>query len=554
VTRRTELILLGLIVVLAAFLRFSSLDLMEFKLDEAIAIDLAEPIFDTGTWPQHGLVSSIKMRNPPTFIYMMAIPMTFSFDPLVITGGLVGLLGVLAVIWCFFVIRPRLGPLIALTACLFFACSPWAVLYARKIWSCDTMPFFSVALIHALFVIYERRKSWVVAAIPILLITLWQIHFSAFGLMFAAGLLVLYRAREIRWTAFLAGTIVGGLLLYPYLDLQSQDEWRDLKVLSGLISGKRVDGKKAKPKKSYSLKTIRMTGDISGDTDLTYALCRHTDTCVSKTRYLDDLGSAGRTLASGGGWLGTCLMLLGFLCVLWRSSKGMTFSRSYPFAHLAPKAYPYWVLLFFIGGHWALFILGRLDGNWPHYYILLYPVPFILMAVAVHALWGLGQGERSTRLPFLSRLEFVTAKLAPVFSAAKRFRVMKWFTGGVAVVVVASHLFTLGSFARFLEREGGTAGDYGVVYRHKADLVAWAVQNGLQPRHVPGYEYHHLFRIAHEWGGESVLHREDKIDNKLSDVYTRVDAYNTLIQPNVAKRHCRAGWRTFGPLKACPRQ
>jgi len=63
------------VLALAAFLRLHALDLVEFKVDEATAVDRAQRLLD-GAWATVGLTSSVGARNPPFFIYLLAIPST----------------------------------------------------------------------------------------------------------------------------------------------------------------------------------------------------------------------------------------------------------------------------------------------------------------------------------------------------------------------------------------------------------------------------------------------------------------------------------------------
>src|SRR4051812_1375056 len=75
------------ILVAAVVTRFVSLDLMEFKGDEAEAMRLAlhalrfsEP--DVGRFsPPGGLRSSVGVPNPPLFIYLIALPLAVVRSP-----------------------------------------------------------------------------------------------------------------------------------------------------------------------------------------------------------------------------------------------------------------------------------------------------------------------------------------------------------------------------------------------------------------------------------------------------------------------------------------
>ena len=69
--------------------------------------DLARRVLD-GDFPTVGLRSSVGARNPPLFVYLTAIPLAVRDDPLAATA-FVGVLAVAAVILTYFVLRPRFG-------------------------------------------------------------------------------------------------------------------------------------------------------------------------------------------------------------------------------------------------------------------------------------------------------------------------------------------------------------------------------------------------------------------------------------------------------------
>jgi hypothetical protein len=94
------------------------------------------------------------------------------------------------------------------------------------------------------------------------------------------------------------------------------------------------------------------------------------------------------------------------------------------------------------------------DRLYPHYLIITFPVTFVLLALGLADLTGAVQGR---------------------FGQAAR-------VGAAAMVVIACAAFvafTL-SFQRYVGREGGTAGDYGVVYRDKAELADFVRAQGLR--------------------------------------------------------------------------
>ena len=154
-------ILIGIVIV-AASLRFCDLGLIELKGDEAVAIHMALPMVEGQSVPKVGLVNSVGLRNPPLFIYLVALPTWISVDPRLVTGLLIGLLSTGAVFATFFVVRRRFGDIVGILSALFFAVAPWPVLYGRKLWAQDVLPLFTVGLLSLFFVVSERPKTkWV---------------------------------------------------------------------------------------------------------------------------------------------------------------------------------------------------------------------------------------------------------------------------------------------------------------------------------------------------------------------------------------------------------
>ena len=111
------------LLALAALLRLGALDRMEFKEDEATALEHASRFVDDGAWPKVGLMASIGVPNPPGFIYLLAIPYALSRDPIFVTA-FVALLNVAAAAAAFLFAARAFNRRVALIAALFFAVGP----------------------------------------------------------------------------------------------------------------------------------------------------------------------------------------------------------------------------------------------------------------------------------------------------------------------------------------------------------------------------------------------------------------------------------------------
>jgi hypothetical protein len=439
--RRWEFLAVLGIAALAAWLRLRQLDLVEFKRDEAIAIDMARGVL-AGHFPTAGLTSSTGALNPPLLIYLTAIPLAVRDDPLAATA-FVALLAVAAVTLTYFVLRPRFGSLVALGAAALFATAPWAVLFGRKVWGQNVLPIVSVGLLWSLFAVLERRRSRAVAFVPIGICLAFQLNFSAIALTIPAAAALLYRASDVHWRALAVGVGVAFLLLEPWLLHQTTHGFADI---SALLS--REDVEEAATAESGPVDAFRISLRLVGVGDWEYV------TAESLTPFSRDAGPAWE-LARSASVVAAALFVLGLITSAVCVVRHAGVARRRPWLELGPAA-GRGLLLVWLAGTWLVYAAPASDRLYPHYLIVTFPVSFVVLALGLADLTGVLRGR--------------------VGRAA-------WF-GAVATVVVvcAGHAaFTL-SFQRYVGREGGTAGDYGVVYRDKAELADYVRARGLRVR------------------------------------------------------------------------
>ena len=434
-----ELALLGLIVLLAAWLRLDELALCEFKFDEAIAINLSTPIVDGMDWPKVGLVSSVEVNNPPLMMYLLALPLLFSSEPVFVTG-FVGLLSVVAIGLCYPLLRRRFGALVALGTAALWAASPWSVLYARKIWGQSLLALFVVVLLHVLLVVVERRKSWHVVWAPILLGTLGQLHLSAIAMIPVLGIVLVARGRQIRWTAFGVGVLVALGMLYPYFHHQLTHDWEDLK-LAASVAKRTEDHERTSPLRPLSL-TLNLLGSsgfdfVTGPSDNAFTRA------APITRKVADAATTATSVIFG----------LGFLGAVIRLARTTRWKRAFPFAEVDPDEARRGIAWLWIAALWGFFLTVPLK-IFPHYFIIAYPAPYIVTLLLLRDLGDL-----------------VPARLARPRAIA--------VAALVTLVVVAFVSFDV-HFRRFIKENRGTDGDYGAVYADKSRAVRFALDNDLE--------------------------------------------------------------------------
>ncbi len=229
---RREWLLLFLILLLAAGLRLTRLDLVEFKYDEATWARSALAIVHEGRFPALGMVSSLGPYHPPLMSYLLALPFALSRDPR-LAAGWIALLGVAAVALTWWVGRTYFGRRVGLLAALLFAACPWAVIHSRKTWT-QNRAALTLLFIAAALSLTARRKPWALAAALAATGLLVSMHLGGIAFILVLLLLTLFFRRSIRLAPLLAGLTLLTLILSPYLLYEVRHDWPNLRGLASL--------------------------------------------------------------------------------------------------------------------------------------------------------------------------------------------------------------------------------------------------------------------------------------------------------------------------------
>ncbi len=231
---------LALILAVGGWLRFSHVDLVECKGDEAVAAHLALQFVKGGELPTAGLMSSVGVTNPPLFIYLL-IPMFFITTNVVAVSAMIAGLGLAAVAATWWIGRRYYGPWCGLVAAAMFATAPWAVVYSRKIWAQDFVPLLTTGLCWAVHALVLGKKPWAIFWVVLLPLAVVQVHFSGLALtaMVIVLLAVLRPKLDWRWAA--GGLMAAVMVLVPYLQRQAKKAWRDVSQARAQIGGKNWD-------------------------------------------------------------------------------------------------------------------------------------------------------------------------------------------------------------------------------------------------------------------------------------------------------------------------
>ena len=253
--RPSDLPILLCILFAAAGMRLGRSGVVEYFHDDAMLATLALEMAAGERFPLTGILSSTGIPNPPTGVYVMAIPFSLSSDPnaaihfiMLLNVGGVGLLWLMA--------HRYFGRRTALIAGLAYAVNPWAVLFSRKIWAQDFhTPLILLGLLLLMYGFVEtasgRRRFRRIAqslSLPLLLFA-FQIHFAAWGLFPLIPMALWLGRKRIARPSMMIAAALSILVLLPYLMGLSQTLNRDPTRISdaarrsAAADGGRLNGK-----------------------------------------------------------------------------------------------------------------------------------------------------------------------------------------------------------------------------------------------------------------------------------------------------------------------
>ncbi|MGJ3238302.1 MAG: ArnT family glycosyltransferase [Anaerolineae bacterium] len=229
--KRRDVILLMLIVFIAGVMRFGNPSVVEFFHDDAMLATLAQEMVAGERIPLTGINSSVGIPNPPTSVYVMAIPFLFDSNPMTAIYFIMAL-NVIGVGLLWLITHRYFGRTAGLVAGLAYALSPWAILYSRKIWAQDFhTPFILLGILLGLYSFCEAKQRQAIATrprwlsrhewaqawtLPILLFG-FQIHFASWALLPLYAVLLMMAWKRISWRALTVSAGLSLLVMTPYL-------------------------------------------------------------------------------------------------------------------------------------------------------------------------------------------------------------------------------------------------------------------------------------------------------------------------------------------------
>ena len=450
-------VLFLLIVLIAAYFRLASLNLAEFKSDEAGTAIVLKALVEHGQVPFLGPPLSTGGSSGPIYYYILAIPFLISTNP-VVASTFVAALNIVGVIFTFKFAREFFNERIALMATALDAVSPFAILFSRKIWNPDLIFPFTVILFFCLYTFVIKGRPKYLVPIFALYAIILQIHPVTLFLA-PVILLFLWRFRSgIRLKYLLVGVALFLMLFAPFIYGQ---------VSSGFGEG----GSFASTLKDFIFDNVNLSvvGLLSADTSgagFDYILGSSAPAFFSSIFNVNDYFIVENI----------CLYL-GFALVLVRASRH-PFGENVKYSILlAWVAIPSLILLFF----------NPTFGLYTHHLVMFFPANFLMIAVLFDYAMTRRKGISilGRRLPSWPKIAKISAVVV------------------LASILLAQMAFGFG-FLAFLNSTGGTAGDYGVGVQYKIDVASYiahdsngsgfTLSSNMTPGQI-GIEYDYLLSL-----------------------------------------------------------
>lgn len=219
---------LAICLLLAAILRFSFPQDIEYKGDERYMMIMLEQYRHSHMIPPIGMRSSAGVPNPglSVWIFLFLGQVFHASTPVGLARG-VAVLNMLALAVLFVTVRtvvPRAEREVWSWAAAIFSVNVYSMLFSRKIWAQCTAPLLTALLILAWF---HRDRRLGAFFCGLLMALLGQIHMA--GFFFAAALLLWggvferfrRHPRPMPWVFLGAGLFLGSLPLLPWLPYAS---------------------------------------------------------------------------------------------------------------------------------------------------------------------------------------------------------------------------------------------------------------------------------------------------------------------------------------------
>lgn len=210
-----------IVISLGTILRLIWPENMEWKFDEQWMFEHAKSFADASSWPMLGMESGGKVKNPALSVWIFILFSLFAKTPLGLLSWVQWLNVFTIGSWLLLIkkIKHRFKEEIFLGLAL-FSVSPLPILFSRKIWAQNVLPFFTLGI----YVSFINRASFMGAFLWGLIGGLiGQIHMSGFFFSFSIFITVFVKEFLIdkrkysSWTGWLSGSVLSFIPMIPWI-------------------------------------------------------------------------------------------------------------------------------------------------------------------------------------------------------------------------------------------------------------------------------------------------------------------------------------------------
>ena len=211
--KQYEFACMGLILVGIIFRLLWNGD-MEWKGDEMVMVQFAQDAAKQNFWRAVGMDSSAGIPNPGLSLWLFSLVAHIDSSPLFL-NRFVQVLNILAILgfFYFFAYKEKTyhKRFLWFSALALFSVSPLPIMYSRKIWAQDLLPFFMFFI----FLSYFKKKDFFLG---LSLALIGQIHMSGFffGFPFFFYLFLKKANQSQKLLPITFGGIIGSLPLIPF--------------------------------------------------------------------------------------------------------------------------------------------------------------------------------------------------------------------------------------------------------------------------------------------------------------------------------------------------
>ncbi|MBT3585395.1 MAG: hypothetical protein HN509_10855 [Halobacteriovoraceae bacterium] len=225
--------LLGTTLFLLAFtVRALLISSARFTFDEASFFEIVHKTFEGEIFPLLGSpVTAGKARMPGSLFFLfMTISQFFSPGPEAV-NLFTAFCKALAVLFVWRGLRYRFSRSSSFLVALFFACSPWSILYGERIWNSNLIGFFVAIAFWGSISLRYRYKSWKLIVVMISCGVMPQIHLSA-PIVWGPIMALIWPTRKSWKISTLCLGLLGTAFFYiPYLLYEFQNNFSNMKLI-----------------------------------------------------------------------------------------------------------------------------------------------------------------------------------------------------------------------------------------------------------------------------------------------------------------------------------